>query len=99
MLSLAKEDELVGARGLLFICPHALVADEKVDVIELVRARNQLKSSVLMNLESRSILFEDIGRQVAVLFFSLQSFLLRTRAARPFTDPDLWRKGIGRVNL
>eukprot|EP00935_MAST-01C_sp_MAST-1C-sp1_P002885 g2885.t1 len=40
------------------------VADEKVDVIELVRARNQLKSSVLMNLESRSILFEDIGRQI-----------------------------------
>ena len=45
--------------------PTALVrADEKVDIIELVRARNQLKSSVLMNLESRSILFEDIGRQV-----------------------------------
>eukprot|EP00501_MAST-03F_sp_TOSAG23-6_P002087 GSMAST32.ASY1.ANO1.2180.1 assembled CDS len=30
---------------------------------ELSRARNQLKSSVCMNLESRSILCEDIGRQ------------------------------------
>jgi len=31
---------------------------------ELSRAKNQLKSSLLMNLESRPILFEDIGRQV-----------------------------------
>jgi len=31
---------------------------------ELARAKNQLKSSLLMNLESRPILFEDIGRQV-----------------------------------
>lgn len=32
--------------------------------VELSRAKNQLKSSLLMNLESRPILFEDIGRQV-----------------------------------
>ena len=32
---------------------------------ELSRAKNQLKTSLLMNLESRPILFEDIGRQVA----------------------------------
>ena len=32
--------------------------------MELSRAKNQLKSSLLMNLESRPILFEDIGRQV-----------------------------------
>eukprot|EP00966_Prymnesium_polylepis_P076904 1782145-Prymnesium_polylepis.1 len=31
--------------------------------VELARAKNQLKSSLLMNLESRPILFEDIGRQ------------------------------------
>jgi len=31
---------------------------------EFMRAKNQLKSSLLMNLESRAILFEDIGRQV-----------------------------------
>jgi processing peptidase subunit alpha len=31
---------------------------------ELSRAKNQLKSSLLMNLESRPIMFEDIGRQV-----------------------------------
>jgi len=31
---------------------------------ETQRAKNQLKSSVLMNLESRNVLFEDIGRQL-----------------------------------
>ncbi|RHY92792.1 hypothetical protein DYB37_002990 [Aphanomyces astaci] len=35
-----------------------------VDSTELSRAKNQLKSSVLMNLESRMILYEDIGRQL-----------------------------------
>jgi mitochondrial-processing peptidase subunit alpha len=34
---------------------------------ELSRARHQLRSSVLMNLESRAILAEDIGRQVLTL--------------------------------
>lgn len=32
--------------------------------VEITRAKNQLKASLLMNLESRPILFEDIGRQV-----------------------------------
>ena len=32
--------------------------------IELTRARNQLKSRILMNLESRNVLCEDIGRQL-----------------------------------
>lgn len=32
--------------------------------IELSRARNQLKSRILMNLESRNVLCEDIGRQL-----------------------------------
>ena len=31
---------------------------------ELRRAKNQLKASLLMNLESRPVLFEDLGRQV-----------------------------------
>ena len=31
---------------------------------ELSRAKNQLTTSLLMNLEQRSVLFEDIGRQV-----------------------------------
>jgi len=34
---------------------------------ELERARNQLRSTVLMNLESRAILCEDLGRQVLTL--------------------------------
>jgi len=36
----------------------------KISAEELSRAKNQLTSSLLMNLESRPILFEDIGRQV-----------------------------------
>lgn len=37
---------------------------EKVSEEEASRAKNQLKSRVLMNLESRNILCEDIGRQL-----------------------------------
>lgn len=40
------------------------LAEEPVGDVELSRARNQLKSSVLMNLESRMILLEDVGRQL-----------------------------------
>uniref|UniRef100_A0AAV1TDA0 Alpha-MPP n=1 Tax=Peronospora matthiolae TaxID=2874970 RepID=A0AAV1TDA0_9STRA len=47
------------------LCNQMLgVAKQPVDAIELARAKNQLKSSVLMNLESRMILYEDIGRQL-----------------------------------
>lgn len=34
---------------------------------EISRAKNQLKSSIIMNLESRQVLFEDIGRQILSL--------------------------------
>jgi len=34
--------------------------------VELERAKNQLKAAIFMALEQRSILFEDIGRQVLV---------------------------------
>ena len=40
-------------------------ATEPVDDISLSRARNRLKSSVLMNLESRLVLGDDMARQVA----------------------------------
>lgn len=47
------------------LCNQLLsVANRSVEPIELQRAKNQLKSSVLMNLESRMILYEDIGRQL-----------------------------------
>lgn len=47
------------------LCNQLLtVARLPVDPVELSRAKNQLKSSVLMNLESRMILYEDIGRQL-----------------------------------
>jgi processing peptidase subunit alpha len=37
-----------------------------VNKVELNRAKNQLKSSLLMNLESRMVQLEDLGRQVQV---------------------------------
>ena len=37
-----------------------------VNATELSRAKNQLKSSLLMNLESRMVQLEDLGRQVQV---------------------------------
>lgn len=40
------------------------LAFQRVDEIELSRARNMLKCNVLTQLESRLILFEDMGRQV-----------------------------------
>ena len=47
----------------------ARLAVKKVSEEELSRARNQLRSSVMMNLEIRSILCEDIGRQVMPTHF------------------------------
>ncbi len=47
------------------MCGHlARLAETPVRDVELSRARNQLASSVLMNLESRGLLAEDIGRQM-----------------------------------
>ena len=43
------------------ICKLAL---QPVDPTELSRARNMLKCNVLTQLESRIILFEDLGRQM-----------------------------------
>ncbi|XP_067944703.1 mitochondrial-processing peptidase subunit alpha-like [Watersipora subatra] len=37
---------------------------EKIDKADLARAKRQLQSMLMMNLESRPIIFEDIGRQV-----------------------------------
>lgn len=42
----------------------ARLAIQPVNEIELSRARNMLKCNVLAQLESRLILFEDMGRQV-----------------------------------
>lgn len=47
----------------------AMMARE-IDPVELERAKNMLKSSVLMNLESRAILCEDIARQVSFFIYS-----------------------------
>ena len=42
----------------------ATLLSRPVSPVELQRARNQLASSVMMNLETRALLCEDIGRQV-----------------------------------
>ena len=48
------------------ICDEMAKMASGVSATELGRAKNQLTSSLLMNLESRSVLFEDIARQVMV---------------------------------
>lgn len=46
------------------VCNEMKKMGQSISDVELSRAKNQLKSSLLMNLESRPVLFEDIGRQV-----------------------------------
>lgn len=52
--------------------PHILVrefrrlAKERVRREELARAKVQLKSQLLMNLEMRPVIFEDLARQILV---------------------------------
>lgn len=43
-----------GARGLSHVPPQ----------VELERAKTQLMSMLMMNLEARPVIFEDVGRQV-----------------------------------
>ena len=43
------------------LCSHALLCAVQD---ELARAKRQLQSMLMMNLESRPVVFEDIGRQV-----------------------------------
>lgn len=45
----------------VFEHPFVFAADLQV---ELERAKTQLKSMLMMNLESRPVIFEDVGRQV-----------------------------------
>ena len=48
---------------------HALTLETGFSALstgEVVRAKNQLRSSLLMNLESRMVELEDLGRQVQV---------------------------------
>ena len=49
------------------LCGEMKKMGTSISNVELARAKNQLKSSLLMNLESRAILFEDIGRQVQMI--------------------------------
>lgn len=47
------------------MCSHLQrLCEQPVKPADLARARNQLQSSVLMNLETRGLLVEDIGRQI-----------------------------------
>lgn len=56
--------EHAGALMNLMATQLARLTDTPVSMIELSRARNQLASSVMMNLETRGLLAEDIGRQI-----------------------------------
>lgn len=52
-------------RGMVEVLTKELVTmASSPNEIELKRAKTQLQSMLLMNLESRPVVFEDIGRQV-----------------------------------
>ncbi|KAI9492150.1 Metalloenzyme, LuxS/M16 peptidase-like protein [Zychaea mexicana] len=53
-------------RELDLVSRSDVMAHLAVNAQELSRAKNQLKSSLLMNLESRMVQLEDLGRQVQV---------------------------------
>lgn len=53
-----------GAAQLASVVCEEMTKMTQITPVELSRAKNQLSASLLMNLESRPVLFEDIGRQV-----------------------------------
>jgi mitochondrial-processing peptidase subunit alpha len=53
-----------GAMATIAANQLARLTEQPVKQTELARARNQLASSVMMNLETRALLCEDIGRQI-----------------------------------
>jgi mitochondrial-processing peptidase subunit alpha len=60
----AADPAQVGSLARILAKQLARLAEQPVQHAELARARNQLASSVLMNLETRALLSEDIGRQI-----------------------------------
>lgn len=61
-----------------------------VDATELSRAKNQLRSAVYMQLESRSLKLEDIGRQVMV-YGKVQSAADLSKQIEAVTAEDIQR--------
>jgi len=48
----------------VFVKEYFALANSGISEVEVARAKKQLQSMLMMNLESRVIVFEDIGRQV-----------------------------------
>ncbi len=64
-ISGAVVDPLKAGELLSIFCQHFVkLATQPVSQVELLRAKNMLKCNVLTQLESRMVLFEDIGRQI-----------------------------------
>ncbi len=64
-ISGAVVDPLKAGELLSIFCQHFVkLATQPVTQVELLRAKNMLKCNVLTQLESRMVLFEDIGRQI-----------------------------------
>lgn len=55
----------IGSLASVLVEEMAAMGSKPFQPDEVSRAKNQLKSSLHMNLESSAILFEDLGRQVA----------------------------------
>lgn len=73
-------------RGMVEVITKELVTmATKPGDLELKRAKTQLQSMLLMNLEARPVVFEDVGRQV-----------LATGSRK---RPDHFIKEIGKLNI
>jgi len=59
-----SEDTEYLSQTMELVIQELINVSENIEPIELLRAKNQLKSSMLMGLESRSVLADDIGRQL-----------------------------------
>jgi hypothetical protein len=55
---------VVGAQQAEVICTELYYTCKGINDIEFTRAKNQLKSSIFFNLESRAVHADDIGRQL-----------------------------------
>lgn len=78
-------------------CAHLMrLSEELAGGVELSRAKNQLASSVIINLEARGMLAEDIGRQILNhrKRLSVEEVARRIQAVRAQDVRDVVRKAL-----
>jgi mitochondrial-processing peptidase subunit alpha len=90
MLGVSGSTMPTNTRNLVYLLCQQLtkLAKEEVSVDELHRARNMLKNNVLSQLESRFVLFEDLGRQV-LTYGSREDMPTTVAKIEAVTAPDI----------